>query len=128
MSSLIHFAFSYLNRVSRSLTLRRLVNTLKGVICYEGNLPIICNRPILFTFNTTTRCNLRCVICPRTILGCRNQDMNEQVLERLLELVKDALYVYDVGAGEPLLDQSFLMWSGYLRRRGLVSVLRPMEL
>jgi MoaA/NifB/PqqE/SkfB family radical SAM enzyme/pimeloyl-ACP methyl ester carboxylesterase len=71
-----------------------------------GQLPALGEQagcePLLVNIEVTTRCNLRCAFCARTLRPGPEQDMPIEVFRRVLDLLPHAYRVTLVGLGEPL--------------------------
>lgn len=59
--------------------------------------------PVFANIEITTRCNLRCIHCARTIAGREGRDMDPQTFASVLGLLPHAYRITLVGLGEPLL-------------------------
>jgi MoaA/NifB/PqqE/SkfB family radical SAM enzyme/glycosyltransferase involved in cell wall biosynthesis len=66
--------------------------------------------PSMLTLETTSRCNLRCVMCPQAINAVdRPRDLDDYLVERMNFFIGQAKSVQLHGIGEPLLSSAF--WS-----------------
>ena len=64
--------------------------------------------PSILTIETSSACNLRCVMCPQSIDGVdRPKKMPVELMDKILPYIKDADSVALHGIGEPLLSKSF---------------------
>lgn len=73
-----------------------------------GGLPasldlLVDREPVFANIEITTRCNLHCAYCARTILGRQGTDMTPETFSRLLGLLPHAYRITLVGLGETLL-------------------------
>ncbi len=80
--------------------------------------------PSSLFIETTSRCNLRCPMCPRTGSNAPNVDMPDETLFTLLkdfaEMGGDHVYLY--GLGEPLLDKRIFKIIRLCRRMDIGTV------
>jgi radical SAM protein with 4Fe4S-binding SPASM domain len=68
----------------------------------------------------TRRCNLKCVMCPRTQFGEESKpDMNLAEFTRIVAQFSGLEWVTIQGLGEPLLNRDFLDMIEYVRSRGI---------
>lgn len=75
--------------------------------------------PHLMTVETTSVCNLRCVMCPHSIGAVhRPKQMEYEILEKLWEPLRTAHDIQLHGIGEPLLSTSFWRFLEELRDFG----------
>ena len=66
------------------------------------------NNPTKLTIETTSVCNLRCVMCPQAIGAIhRPKHLPESMVQRLEPALRSAKYVELHGIGEPLLSPAF---------------------
>jgi MoaA/NifB/PqqE/SkfB family radical SAM enzyme/surfactin synthase thioesterase subunit len=65
--------------------------------------PQVSAEPIIANIEITTRCNLRCAYCARTIRGTRGADMSKETFNTILGLLPHAYRITLVGLGETLL-------------------------
>ena len=65
--------------------------------------PVADIEPIFANIEITTRCNLRCTYCARTVSGITGADMSRETFVRLLGLLPHACRITLVGLGETLL-------------------------
>ncbi|MBI5245211.1 MAG: alpha/beta fold hydrolase [Elusimicrobia bacterium] len=69
-----------------------------------GLTPVADNEPVFANVEITTRCNLRCAYCARTLAaGPEGVDMDRETFGRVLGLLPHAYRITLVGLGEPLL-------------------------
>lgn len=59
--------------------------------------------PVFANVEITTRCNLRCTYCARTVSGMKGADMSREAFVRILGLLPHAYRIAFVGLGETLL-------------------------
>ena len=64
-------------------------------------------KPRGFAVAITTRCNLRCKMCARTINNIKGDDMKFEVFEKISESFKEGMEVNFCGLGETLLHPDF---------------------
>jgi MoaA/NifB/PqqE/SkfB family radical SAM enzyme len=62
------------------------------------------NAPLLLVIEPTTRCNFKCVHCPRALSAKPPADMSLELFQRLVPALRTALDLYLFGDGEALLD------------------------
>lgn len=65
--------------------------------------PLTDREPVFANIEITTRCNLRCTYCARTVSGIKGDDMSRETFVRLLGLLPHACRITFVGLGETLL-------------------------
>lgn len=65
--------------------------------------PVVKTEPVFANIEITTRCNLHCKYCARSIMGRQGEDMPKEMFSRILDLLPHAYRVTIVGLGEPLL-------------------------
>lgn len=65
--------------------------------------PVVKTEPVFANIEITTRCNLHCKYCARSVLGRQGEDMPKEMFSRILDLLPHAYRVTIVGLGEPLL-------------------------
>jgi len=64
--------------------------------------------PEIVTLETTTICNLRCVMCPQSYPGIPNpQSMSVETVERLMKILSDTQIIEAHGVGEPIANPRF---------------------
>lgn len=75
---------------------------------YAAGVTRVTSRPALLTIETTSFCNLRCVMCPQSVhtLG-RPRHLPPETLEKLAPFLRVADTVQLHGIGEPLASASF---------------------
>ncbi len=91
-------------------------NWIVGKLCYstlgQSVYPLIKQRYLTFPkrvqIETTSYCNAKCVMCPQSIMPRRNQHMQEELFEKIineLSVYRDKLKVLSLHfLGEPLMD------------------------
>ncbi len=86
-----------------------LTEILKKMIVWEPKfLPLkVFWKPIGFTFWVTTRCNLKCFFCLRTLKNLEVKDMEVNTFLKLSRFISKK-QVWFCGLGEPLLHPNFL--------------------
>lgn len=82
--------------------------------------------PFEYVVEVTTRCNLSCPMCARSIkghLGDRdNRDMDMQTFQRFLERVRDiASFIWFTGFGEPMMHKRFMEMVMECHRAGIAT-------
>lgn len=65
--------------------------------------PVSDSEPVFANVEITTRCNLRCTYCARTVSGNTGADMSRETFVRILGLLPHACRITFVGLGETLL-------------------------
>lgn len=65
--------------------------------------PLVYTEPVFANIEITTRCNLRCTYCARTLHGTKGEDMPRETFSAILELLPHAYRITLVGLGETLL-------------------------
>ncbi len=65
--------------------------------------PVVDRDPVLANIEITTRCNLRCTYCARTISGRQGSDMDSGLFRSILGMLPHAYRITLVGLGETLL-------------------------
>jgi MoaA/NifB/PqqE/SkfB family radical SAM enzyme/pimeloyl-ACP methyl ester carboxylesterase len=65
--------------------------------------PIVKNEPVLANIEITTRCNLTCKYCARSVYGREACDMPKEMFSSILNILPHAYRITLVGLGEPLL-------------------------
>lgn len=79
--------------------------------------------PFEYVIEVTSRCNLRCPMCPREIspdLG--NRDMDMETFRSVLDRVADhASFIWLAGLGEPMMNRHFITMISECRRRGIAT-------
>ncbi|MBI4710002.1 MAG: radical SAM protein, partial [Nitrospirae bacterium] len=65
--------------------------------------PVVKNEPVLANIEITTRCNLVCKYCARSIYKKEACDMPREMFSNILDMLPHAYRVTLVGLGEPLL-------------------------
>ena len=97
-------------------TLRRY-RLLLGYLRRETVLPGL---PVSAIISSTSRCNLRCPMCPRAISSFANVDIDFTLFTRIIEQGAPYFeYVILQGAGEPLLNPRIFEMIALSRRHGL---------
>jgi radical SAM protein with 4Fe4S-binding SPASM domain len=88
------FSERHLARCPGIQTLAGLKPSLQPLVSYE---------PVFANIEITTRCNLKCKYCARTLWGREGYDMSEETFSCLMALLPHAYRITLVGLGEPLL-------------------------
>lgn len=79
------------------------INRQLGINEYESGITLLQSTPSLLTIETTSRCNLRCVMCPHGINAVdRPKHMNESLAKKLQKFLNRGKHVQLHGIGEPL--------------------------
>jgi len=73
-----------------------------------------------FQIEPTSRCQLRCAICPRSILSSQwqSRDLPFSVFEKIIPWLKNARHVHLQGWGEPLLHSRIVAMLHAVKRAG----------
>jgi MoaA/NifB/PqqE/SkfB family radical SAM enzyme/esterase/lipase len=66
-------------------------------------LPFSGNEPVFANVEITTRCNLRCRYCARSMINRQALEMPREMFSRILDMLPHAYRITLVGLGEPLL-------------------------
>ncbi len=75
---------------------------------YEAGVFRVHSSPRLLTLETSSRCNLRCVMCPHSINAVqRPKHMDTELLQRLEKFIRQAGSIQLHGIGEPLASPAF---------------------
>lgn len=84
--------------------MKKLRNRVSLFKDYILGRPVLKGMPAELTIETTTRCNLRCPMCPRRELSLPNADMDFDLFKKIVDETKDYLeFIWLHGYGEPLL-------------------------
>ncbi len=88
---------------------------------FDGQRPVCSGLPVQIWLETTTRCNLRCRICPRRYGPAdEGRDMPVEVFRRIEEALFPALTHIELqGWGEPMFAENFEMFYESARRHGI---------
>ena len=79
---------------------------------------IVAPLPRKITIETTSVCNLRCVMCPQATGAVhRPKHLPEEMVQRLMPLLESGRYFELHGIGEPMLSPAFWRIVGILRER-----------
>lgn len=70
--------------------------------------PVVKKEPVLANIEITTRCNLKCAYCARSVLKRQGSDMPKEMFSRVLDLLPHAYRITIVGLGEPLLHPNII--------------------
>jgi MoaA/NifB/PqqE/SkfB family radical SAM enzyme len=100
--------------LSRSPGGRRVVG-IKPVLS-----PVVDNDPVFANIEITTRCNLQCRYCARSVIKKQGEDMSRDVFARILDMLPHAYRITLVGLGEPLMHPDvvdFVAYASSIRRR-----------
>lgn len=95
-------AFLWLARQVRGQEIGALVNLLGlslAAACRAARVPFF---PMMLFVEITTRCNLNCLMCPRTFAPRPERDMPYREFERILSQFPHLAWVVPQGIGEPL--------------------------
>lgn len=85
-------------------------NKALGLEEFAQGRTVVASTPNLLTLETTSRCNLRCVMCSHAIGGVdRPKHLDEALTEKLARYLKQAAAVQLHGIGEPINSPAF--WS-----------------
>lgn len=95
-------------RKGRFLTWRRAQNYALNVWEKRTGQTILRSRPLLIYNEGTTRCNARCIMCPRSNGPLPIHDMSMETFRRVAdEVLPTALITFMQGTGEPLISKNF---------------------
>jgi len=88
------------------LSERHLARCPSGQMLTGGNpslSPVVKNEPVMANIEITTRCNLRCRYCARSIYSRQANNMPKELFSSILDMLPHAYRITLVGLGEPLL-------------------------
>jgi MoaA/NifB/PqqE/SkfB family radical SAM enzyme len=86
----------------------------------EQLLPVASHEPVCLYLETTNRCNLLCVTCPRTYEQLEPEaDMSWELFTSLIAQVPNIARVVLHGIGEPMLVKDLAQRVAYLKARGI---------
>jgi len=75
---------------------------------YRAGVSVVRSTPALMTLETSSRCNLRCVMCPQSINAVdRPRHLDEEVVIKLERFIRQTTQLQLHGIGEPLASPSF---------------------
>ena len=106
------------SRVLRNILIAR--NRKKLVRSYLGRNPRSAGLPLYVVIESTNRCNLDCVMCPRTEMNRSTGNMDFDLFKEIIDQVAptvDFLYLHLFG--EPLLNKHILEMIAYGGEKGL---------
>ncbi|CAK0772806.1 hypothetical protein CCP4SC76_5600018 [Gammaproteobacteria bacterium] len=96
----------YLNLLASSTTPNELL--VEQFAPLSETLSTIAPLPSKVTVESTSVCNIRCVMCPHALkLVHRPKHMSEEMVHRLIPFLEKAEYIELHGIGEPLLSPAF---------------------
>ena len=81
-------------------------------------LPVAGTEPIIANIELTTRCNLRCAYCARTLRGITAEDMPLDRFKTILGLLPHAYRITLVGLGETLLHPGVADFVAFASKQG----------
>ncbi len=80
-----------------------------------------CDFPPYITFELTSFCNLRCIMCPKTYSSDRNIHMDIDLFKKCIREIQDyGSMVRFIGYGEPLLYKHILEAIGIVKEAGIL--------
>jgi sulfatase maturation enzyme AslB (radical SAM superfamily) len=83
-------------------------NDVLALAEYEAGVFKVHSTPRLLTLETSSRCNLRCVMCPHSINGVqRPKHMDTELMMRMEKFIRQASSIQLHGIGEPLASPAF---------------------
>ncbi|HWZ49843.1 MAG TPA: radical SAM protein [Granulicella sp.] len=89
----------------------------------EQLLPLAQQEPVCLYLETTNRCNLLCVTCPRTYEQLEPEaDMSYELFTSLIAQFPNIARVVLHGVGEPMLVKDLAQRVGYLKQRGIYTL------
>ncbi|TAK35120.1 MAG: radical SAM protein [Chloroflexota bacterium] len=95
-------------RKGRFLTWRRMQNYALNLWEKQRGQTVLRSRPLLIYSESTTRCNARCIMCPRSNGPLPIHDMNMETFRRVAgDVFPTALVTFMQGTGEPLISKNF---------------------
>lgn len=95
-------------QLDRSPLLTPKENAALAMEEYKAGVLKVRSTPRLLTLETTSRCNLRCVMCPHAINAVkRPKHLDEVLVQRMTRFIRQANSIQLHGIGEPLASPSF---------------------
>ncbi|TWA53813.1 4Fe-4S single cluster protein [Azospirillum baldaniorum] len=83
-------------------------NEKEAILAWEQGKEVVTNNPVILSIESTSVCNLRCVMCPHAIGAVhRPKHMDQEIAGKLENFLKSAKNVQLHGIGEPLLSPAF---------------------
>lgn len=87
---------------------------------YHNGLVKPLNKPILFAVETTSVCNLACVMCPYPIMTREKDFIDEAMFKKIMDKWADSSYLVRLhGMGEPLIDKRIASLINYAGDRNV---------
>jgi len=82
---------------------------------FKAGVVKVNSMPNMLTLETSSRCNLQCVMCPHGINGVdRPKHLSNELMDKLLPYVRNSTMIQLHGIGEPLFSPSFWHLLQYL--------------
>ncbi len=75
-------------------------------------------KPMMLYVETTTKCNLRCIMCPRSFIPRPNRDMSFEDFKMIIDQLPHPAFLVPQGIGEPLLNPDIFQIISYSVGRG----------
>jgi organic radical activating enzyme len=95
-------------RLDRTLLRKPQENAALAMEEYAAGIVVVASSPSLLTLETTSRCNLRCVMCPHAIDAVdRPKHLEDTLVESLHRFIRQANSIQLHGIGEPLASPAF---------------------
>lgn len=83
-------------------------NEKRALLAWEQGEEFVTSKPVLLSIESTSVCNLRCVMCTHAIGAVRRpKHMDKEVADKLEGFLKSAKSIQLHGIGEPLLSPAF---------------------
>ncbi len=96
-------------------------NNFLKEISYHFGFSYCFGQPYVFAIETTNRCNLKCIMCPRTYmmkrkLGEMNMDLFKKIIDEASKYTK-FMWLHDFG--DPILDSKIIERIKYVKSKGV---------
>ena len=107
-------------KMRRELGLYKSLSSFMGELAFHNKLTRSMSHPTLFAIETTNRCDLDCLMCPRGEMTRRTGVMDFSLFRRTVDQVCDYnKWIVLHGMGEPLLDRDISRKVAYCEDRGI---------
>jgi len=99
---------------------RKYLNSFLARLSYHNGLLKPLNKPNLFAVETTSVCNLECIMCPYPIMKRPKGFIDEALFKKIMDRWAGTSYLIRLhGLGEPLLDKRIAALINYAGGRGV---------